>query len=325
MKKILFLFLVFLLLPAAMQAGESIKCGSTTSTRNSGLLDYLLPLFTADSGIDVQIIAVGTGAALTLGKKGDVDCVLVHARDLEVQLVQEGYFVDRKEIMYNDFIILGPKNDPAELKDAKTVSDGFRKILDKGALFVSRGDNSGTHMRENKIWNAAGRRPTGEDKWFLSVGQGMSKTIRIAAEKRGYTISDRGTWLSMQDKEKLDLAIVLDGDPALFNQYGVMIVNPEIHPHVKYHAAGKFVDWLASATGQQAIGAFKDNLGNILFTPNTDCNRSPGSTKLRKPRSVIVYQCLRFVRLSFGAIAPLCDKAQTGEDEVLVNDYRPRF
>jgi len=271
MKKILSLFFLFLfLLPAAMQAGESIKCGSTTSTRNSGLLDYLLPLFTVDSGIDVQIIAVGTGAALTLGKKGDVDCVLVHARDLEVQLVQEGYFVDRKEIMYNDFIILGPKNDPAELKDVKRVSDGFKKISEKGALFVSRGDNSGTHMRENKIWNRVGRRPAGEDKRYLSVGQGMSKTIRIASEKQGYTISDRGTWLSMQDKEEMVFSIVLEGDPALFNQYGVMIVNPETHSHVKYHAAGKFVDWLASATGQQAIGAFKDKSGNILFTPNAD-------------------------------------------------------
>ena len=228
------------------------------------------PLFTTDSGIGVQIIAVGTGAALTLGKKGDVDCVLVHAKDLEVQLVQEGYFVDRKEIMYNDFIILGPKNDPAELKDTKMASDVFRKILDKGTIFVSRGDNSGTHMRENKISDTAGRRPAGEDKWYLSVGQGMSKTIRIASEKQGYTISDRGTWLSMQDKEKLDLAIVLDGYPALFNQYGVMIVNPESRPHVKYHAAGKFVDWLTSATGQQAIGAFKDKSGNILFTPNAD-------------------------------------------------------
>ncbi len=267
MKKCFSLFLLIFLLPLSLQAGESIKCASTTSTRNSGLLDYLLPLFSADTGIDVQVIAVGTGAALKLGKNGDVDCVLVHAKELEIELVKDGYFVDRKEIMYNDFVILGPQNDPAKIKGATLAAAGFKKIQEKGVIFVSRGDNSGTNMRENQIWDAAGKQPVESDNWYLSVGQGMSKTIRIASEKQGYTISDRGTWLSMQDKEKLDLAIILEGDPLLFNQYGVMIVSPKNHPHVKYQAAEIFVDWLASPAGKQAIGAFKDKLGNILFTP----------------------------------------------------------
>lgn len=267
-KNLVVLFMILFLLPASLQAGESIKCSSTTSTRDSGLLDYLLPIFTKDSGIDVQIIAVGTGAALALGKNGDVDCVLVHAKNLEMEMVQEGYLVDRKDIMYNDFVLLGPKNDPAGIEGTVKAADGFNKIRKKGAIFVSRGDNSGTNIRENQLWDAVGQRPAEQDKWYLSVGQGMSKTIRIASEKQGYTITDRGTWLSMQDQQKLDLTIVLEADPALFNQYGVMIVNPKNYPHVKYLAAKKFVDWLASPTGQQAIGAFKDKYGNILFTPN---------------------------------------------------------
>ena len=189
---------------------------------------------------------------------------------MEIQLVKDGYFVDRKEIMYNDFVILGPQNDPAKVKRTTLAVEGFKKIQEKEVIFVSRGDNSGTNMRENQIWDAAGKQPVESDKWYLSVGQGMSKTIRIASEKQGYTLSDRGTWLSIQDKEKLDLAIIFEGDPVLFNQYGVMIVNPKNHPHVKYQAAGIFVDWLASPAGQQAIGAFKDKLGNILFTPNSN-------------------------------------------------------
>jgi len=267
-KKLLPFLLLLAFLPSALYAGDSIKCASTTSTRNSGLLEYLLPIFKTDSGIDVQIIAVGTGAALKLGQRGDVDCVLVHAEDLEKQLVEEGYFVDREEIMYNDFVILGPAKDPAGVKTTRNASEGFKKIFQVGSNFVSRGDNSGTNMRENKLWASTGKMPGRNDKWYLSAGQGMAKTIRIASEKQAYTLSDRGTWLSMEDKAKLNLNIVLEGDPKLFNQYGAMVVNPGNHSHINYQSAMNFVLWLASPAGQQAIGTFKDTSGNVLFTPN---------------------------------------------------------
>ncbi|MEN8198553.1 MAG: substrate-binding domain-containing protein [Thermodesulfobacteriota bacterium] len=262
-----FLFLVFLV-PNSLSAAESIRCASTTSTRNSGLLDYLLPIFKASSGIDVQIVAVGTGAALELGKKGDVDCVMVHARDLEIELADAGYFVDREEFMYNDFVILGPKDDPAGVRKSDQVTEAFQYIREKKTPFASRGDNSGTNMRENRIWASTGKMPGRDDKWYLSTGQGMAKTIRVAAEKQAYTISDRGTWFSMQDAKSLNLGIVLEGEPGLFNQYGVMIVNPAKHNHVDYRLARNFVIWLTSAAGQQAIGDFKDQSGNVLFTPN---------------------------------------------------------
>ncbi len=268
-KKLLPFLLLLAFLPSVLYAsGDAIKCASTTSTRNSGLLDYLLPIFKADSGVDVQIIAVGTGAALKLGQRGDVDCVLVHAEDLEKQLVEEGYFVDREEVMYNDFVILGPSGDPAGVTEIAQPAEAFKKIREARAGFVSRGDNSGTNMRENRIWAGTGKMPDRNDQWYLSAGQGMAKTIRIASEKQSYTLSDRGTWLSMEDRPKLDLSIVLEGDPTLFNQYGVMVVNPAKHGHVNYQSALNFVIWLTSPAGQQAIGAFKDASGNALFTPN---------------------------------------------------------
>jgi len=267
-KKLLPLFLLIAFIPSILQAGEVIKCASTTSTRNSGMLDYLLPIFKKSTGIDVQVIAVGTGAALELGKKGDVDVVLTHADDLEKQLVDEGYFIDREEIMYNDFIILGPTNDPVDVKATDKVLDAFKKIREAEANFISRGDNSGTNMRENRIWAMTGAMPERSNAWYLAVGQGMAKTIRVAAEKQAYTLTDRATWYSMEDKDKLGLDIVLEGDPALFNQYGVMIVNPKNFDHINYQSAMNFVIWLTSADGQEAIGAFRDKRGNVLFTPN---------------------------------------------------------
>ncbi|MCF8055283.1 MAG: substrate-binding domain-containing protein [Desulfocapsa sp.] len=267
-KKLLpFLFLLAFL-PSALCAGESIRCASTTSTRNSGLLEYLLPIFKADSGVDVEILAVSAGAALELGQKGDVDCVLVHDQDLEKQLVDEGYFVDREDVMYNDFVLLGPAGDPAGVTKTRQSAEAFKKIREAGANFVSRGDNSGTNMRENRIWASTGIMPCRNDKWYLSSGQGMAETIRIASARQAYTITDRATWLSMQDKVKPDLSIVLEGDSTLFNQYGVMIVNPAKYDHVDYRLALNFVIWLTSPAGQQAIGAFKDDRGNALFTPN---------------------------------------------------------
>jgi len=184
-----------------------------------------------------------------------------------LKAVQEGFFVNRHDVMYNDFVIIGPTNDPLKIKGMKSAVEAFKKIAAQGAPFVSRGDKSGTNTKELALWKAAGIDPKGQ-KWYLEVGQGMEKTQRIANEKRGYTLTDRGTWLATKDKDKLDLAIVLEGDPVLFNQYGVMAVNPEKHKQVKFKEAMQFVDWLISPEGQKTIAAFKDKHGNQLFIPN---------------------------------------------------------
>lgn len=263
-----FFLICTLFLPATIFGGESIRVASTTSTRNSGLLDYLLPLFTKSSGVTVKVTTVGSGEALELGKNGEVDAVLVHAEDLEKQLVEEGFFLDRENVMYNDFVILGPKGDPADVKNTNKASEAFKKIRSAKVMFASRGDNSGTNMRENRIWASSGRMPSRSNKWYLSTGEGQANCIRIASKKQAYTITDRATWLSMEDKTQLDLDIVLEGDPNLFNQYGVMIVNPANHKDIDYRLAMNFVIWLTSNEGQQAIGNFQDGLGNSLFTPN---------------------------------------------------------
>lgn len=246
-----------------------IRCASTTSTQNSGLLDYIQPLFEKKTGIKVDVVAVGTGAALEIGKRGDADVVLVHAKEQELKAVEEGYFVDRHDVMYNDFVIIGPLGDPAKIKGIKSASEAFRKIAEGGYPFVSRGDNSGTHAKELAIWKKTGIDPKGQ-KWYLEVGQGMEKTQRIADEKRAYTLTDRGTWLATKDKDKLEMIIVLEGDPILFNQYGVMAVNPQKHKHVKYKESMEFINWIISREGQRMIGSFKDRHGNQLFYPNAN-------------------------------------------------------
>lgn len=270
MKKTFFLFFVCLtlLLPNTLLAEESIRMASTTATLNSGLLEYLLPLFRAKSGVEVQVIAVSNGEALELGKQGKVDCVLVHAENLEKQLVEEGFFVDREEVMYNDFVLLGPVKDPAGIKTTKRVTQAFKKIRETGAYFASRADNSDTNMRENRIWASTGKMPSRFDKWYLSTGQPQAQCIRLAAEKQGYTFTDRATWLAIKAEENINLDIVLEGDPSLFNQYGVMIVNPSKHKDIDYRLAMNFAIWLTSPDGQQAIAEFRDKYGNTLFTPN---------------------------------------------------------
>jgi tungstate transport system substrate-binding protein len=254
---------------AANVAAETrIKCASTTSTQNSGLFDYLLPIFEAKTGIKVDVVAVGTGAAIEIGKRGDADVVLVHAKQQELKAVEAGAFVNRHDVMYNDFVIIGPTDDPLKIKGMKSAVEGFKKIGGQDKVpFASRGDKSGTHTMELGIWSKAGIDPRGQ-KWYLEVGQGMEKTQRIANEKRAYTLTDRGTWLATKDKDKLEMVVVLEGDPVLFNQYGVMAVNPEKHKQVKYKEAMAFVDWLISPEGQKAIGDFKDKHGNQLFIPN---------------------------------------------------------
>ncbi len=250
----------------AIASEREIICASTTSTENSGLFGYILPMFEKKTGIKVKVVARGTGAAIEMGKRGDADVVFVHAKEQELKAVEEGFFVNRHDVMYNDFVIIGPPGDRSKIKGIKSAAEAFKKIAGSSS-FVSRGDNSGTHTKELSIWKKMGIEPKGQ-KWYLEVGQGMEKTQRIANEKRAYTLTDRGTWLATKDKDKLEMIIILEGDPALFNQYGVMAVNPEKHKHVKYGEAMELVNWLVSKEGQQAIGSFKDKLGNQLFIPN---------------------------------------------------------
>jgi len=271
MKK-LALFLVFFMVIGSYfavnaSAEKEIICSSTTSTENSGLFSYILPMFEKKTGIKVKVVARGTGASIEMGKRGDADMVMVHAKEQELKAVEEGYFVDRHDLMYNDFVIIGPNNDPGKIKGLKSAEEAFKKLAENGNLFVSRGDNSGTNTKELSIWKKTGIEPKGQ-KWYLEAGQGMEKTQRIADEKRAYTLTDRGTWLATKDKDKLEMIIVLEGDPILFNQYGVMAVNPEKHKHVKYKESMEFINWLISKEGQETIGSFKDKNGNQLFIPN---------------------------------------------------------
>ena len=256
---------IFVASPAS--AADRVRCASTTSTQNSGLFDHLLPLFEKKTGIRVDVIAVGTGAAIEIGKRGDADLILVHAKEQELRAVTEGYFIDRRDVMYNDFVIIGPTNDPAKIRGMKSATAALKKIAVTSSLFVSRGDWSGTHAKELSLWKKTGLHPQGR-KWYLEAGQGMAKTQRIANEKRAYTLTDRGTWLATREGDRLDMQIVVQGDSALFNQYGIMAVNPERHRHVNYKGANQFIAWMVSPEGQKAIASYEDKRGNRLFTPN---------------------------------------------------------
>jgi tungstate transport system substrate-binding protein len=259
------LFSLFIMANEAVAQQNVIILATTTSLENSGLLSHILPLFEKKTGIKVKVIARGTGAAIEMGKRGDADAVFVHAKELELEAVKQGYFVNRHDVCYNDFIIVGPKNDPAKIKKVKEAVDAFKRIALSQSLFISRADKSGTNMKELSLWQRAKIEPKGQ-KWYLEAGQGMEKTLRIANEKQAYTLTDRGTWLAIKDR--LDLLILFQGDPVLFNQYGVMAVNPQKHKHVKYKEAMEFVNWIISKEGQNAIASFKDKLGNQLFIPN---------------------------------------------------------
>ncbi len=268
MKGIAAILTISCLFAAVTASAETrLRCASTTSTQNSGLFDYLLPIFEKKTGIGVDVVAVGTGAAIEIGKRGDADVVLVHAQEQELKAVAAGFFVHRHDLMYNDFVLIGPSQDPAQIKGLKSAAEAFGKIASRGVPFVSRGDKSGTHVKELAIWKMSGINPEGR-KWYLEVGQGMEKTQRLANEKRAYTLTDRGTWLATKDKDRLEMVIVLEGDPVLFNQYGVMAVNPEKHKQVKFKEAMTFINWLISPEGQKAIGEFTDRSGNRLFVPN---------------------------------------------------------
>ncbi len=240
-----------------------LKLATTTSTENSGLLDYLLPEFKKDTGITVDVISVGTGKAIKLGENGDVDVVLVHARAMEDKFVADGFGVERFDLMYNDFIVLGPKKDKLNLKKQKSAADAFKLIANKKATFISRGDESGTHVKEKEIWKSINITPSG--KWYREAGMGMEEVINMANQQQGYTLSDRGTYLSMKDK--IDLAIDYEGDKILFNPYGLIAVNPAKHPHTQIDAANKFIEWLVSEKGQTMIGSYKVG-GEVLFFPD---------------------------------------------------------
>jgi tungstate transport system substrate-binding protein len=251
---------------AGTQAQESsITVASTTSTEQSGLFGELLPAFKKATGIEVKVVALGTGQALDMGRRGDADVVFVHDQAAEEKFVAEGFGLKRQPVMYNDFVLIGPKNDPAGIK-GQDITVALGKLADSRQPFVSRGDKSGTHAAELRYWKAAGvEAPAKAYSGYKECGCGMGPALNIAASTNGYALSDRGTWLSF--KNRGELTVLVEGDKRLFNQYGVMMVHPERHPHVKKQAAQRFIDWLVSPAGQQAIAAYKIG-GEQLFFPN---------------------------------------------------------
>jgi tungstate transport system substrate-binding protein len=264
------IFLLLFSISAGAQSEKVLMMATTTSTDNTGLLDYLAPKFTEATGIELRWTATGTGKALKLGENCDVDVLMVHDPEGEKKFVQDGFGIDRREIMYNDFVIIGPASDPAGIK-AKSIKEALEAIRSQKAVFVSRGDKSGTHEMELSLWQAAALPVPDKEAWYVQTGQGMLATINIAAERSGYTMTDRGTYI----KYESDLAgnpplkILLEGEEALLNQYSVIAVNPENCPKVKYDLAKQFEQWVAGPQGQQLIKDYK-LLGKQLFTPNAE-------------------------------------------------------
>ena len=250
-------------------AAERLKMSTTTSTENSGLLSELLPPFEKECGCKVDVIAVGTGKALKLGEAGDVDVVFVHARKLEDKFVENGYGVNRRDVMYNDFVLLGPPDDPAGAGKESSVAAAFRAVSSKQAPFISRGDESGTHQREKAIWQSAGIVPKGA--WYVEAGQGMGEVLTMANEKRGYTLSDRGTYIAF--RKKSDLVVVREGDKNLWNPYGIIAVNPKKFPHAKYDLAMKFIDFVTGPKGRSIISGYKLEGQQLFFTYGKDAQK----------------------------------------------------
>jgi tungstate transport system substrate-binding protein len=251
--------------PSSAQAQRAITVASTTSTEQSGLFKHLLPKFTGSTGIEVKVVALGTGQALDIGRRGDADVVFVHDKEAEEKFVADGFGVKRHEVMYNDFVVVGPKSDPAGAA-GKDIQAGLRRIAAVKAPFVSRGDRSGTHAAELRFWRDAGLNLAAiKGDWYKEIGQGMGPALNTASAASAYLLSDRGTWLVF--KNRGDLAILVEGDERMFNQYGVMLVNPARHPHVKAADGQRFVDWLVSGEGQKTIAEYRVN-GEQLFFPN---------------------------------------------------------
>ncbi len=257
--------IIALLSSGSSFAAEHISLATTTSTENSGLLAVLNPVFEQKYNVKVDVIAVGTGKALKIGSHGDVDVVLVHAPEAELKYIEQGDFIDRKPVMHNDFVIIGPKNDPAGLKDAVSVGDSLKKIMDMQSRFVSRGDDSGTHKKELALWQLAESEPTG--RWYIRAGQGMGAVIKMADEMNAYTLSDRGTYIAFQ--EKVELEVLYQQSPPLFNPYHIMAVNPAKHPDVNYDLTTQYIEFLTGSEGQGIINGFRLK-GEQLFYPNAN-------------------------------------------------------
>lgn len=248
---------------SASAADRYIVLASTTSTEQTGLFDYLVPTFRESTGIDVRVVAVGTGQAMAIGRRGDADVILVHDLAGEERFVEHGYGVDRRDVMYNHFIVVGPAADPAGVARAESVLDAFQRIAKAQAPFASRGDDSGTHRKELELWEMAGVAPSG--RWYRELGSGMGPTLNTAAAMDAYVLADRGSWLSFRNRQTL--TVLHQGDEVLFNPYGSILVNPERHPHVRADSARQWHEWLTSAHGQQAIAAYALH-GEQLFVPN---------------------------------------------------------
>ena len=271
MKKLLLSFTAALSLVLLSQSQmaiaqeKSIVVSSTTSTEQSGLFGYLLPIFEKKAGIQVKVVAVGTGQALDIGRRGDADVVFVHDKPAEEKFVEEGYSTKRNEVMYNDFVLIGPKADPAKIGGGKDIQAGLQKIASTQTPFISRGDKSGTHAAELRYWKGAGVEVSPSSSWYKETGSGMGPALNTASAMNGYILSDRATWLTF--KNRGDLVILVQGDPKLFNQYGVMLVNPAKYPQVKKAEGQAFIDWLISKNGQDTIASYKVG-GEQLFFPN---------------------------------------------------------
>ena len=262
-----FALLIALLISSQGQAADpALRLATTTSTANSGLMDFLLPQFTAETGLEVHLIAVGTGKALRLGREGDVDIVLVHARQAEDKFVADGYGVDRADVMYNDFIIVGPPSDPAAIGGLRHVAAALKQIATAKALFASRGDNSGTYKKEVTLWQAAGiDQGKASGTWYRETGSGMGATLNVAVGMGAYALTDRGTWISFRNRG--EFKVLVEGDDELFNQYGVILVDPARHPRVKAEEGQAFIDWILGEQGQRAIAGYRLG-GQQLFFPN---------------------------------------------------------
>ena len=262
MKKVHAIFSIALFLTSSSLYADTIKLATTTSTENSGLLKVLIPLFEKSSGHKVHVIAVGTGKALRMGEAGDADVLLVHSRQAENKFINDGHGVNHRSVMYNDFVIVGPKEDPAMIQGEHNSVTALKKISMTNNLFISRGDNSGTHKKELALWKIAKLNPSG--KWYREAGQGMGKVLQISNELSAYTLTDRGTWLSSRSNSSLK--VLVEGDKRLFNPYGIIAVNPEKYHDIHYAAAMSFIGWITSPRAQQQISQYQIN-NKVLFTP----------------------------------------------------------
>ena len=274
MMRTLFSAVLVLLAQSCLAADDRMTLASTTSTQNSGFYDYLLPILKEETGITVDVISVGTGQALRIARNGDADAVLVHHRPSENAFVEAGHGVDRRDVMYNDYVIVGPADDPVRIAESSSVIEAFERLSAGEAMFISRGDDSGTHKKETEIWDMAVISPAGD--WYREIGAGMGAALNMASVTDSYTLTDRGTWISFGNKGSL--AVLFSSEPPLFNPYGLILVNPERHEHVRHDLAVRFTDWMTSLSGQNAISEFRV-AGQQLFCPNSDEYRQEFSSE----------------------------------------------